>query len=133
MPAGWNGRYRPYKCRQDSSNDVPAVYGMLVFFLGLVTEGAWLPTSSYGSDEKTQADLGAWLEVGKTQVRSWDGRCRRDLILVRAVPGVSVTESVPMPLVYPFGLCGCAACPSLSGLGVLTIRIHNIKCQLLPC
>lgn len=53
-------------------NDAPSRVGCWSFSWGLVTEGAWLPTKPYGSDEKTQADLGGLAEVGKRQVRSWD-------------------------------------------------------------
>lgn len=59
---------------------------MLVFFLGLVTEGAWLPTKPYGSDEKTQADLGG-LAGGGEETGAQLGLADAgggDLILVRA-------------------------------------------------
>lgn len=59
---------------------------MLVFFFGLVTEGAWLPAKPYGSDEETQADLGG-LAGGGEDTGGQPGLADAgggDLVLVRA-------------------------------------------------
>ena len=51
-----------------------------------MTEGAWLPTKPYGSDEKTQADLGG-LAGGGEETGAQLGLADAgggDLILVRA-------------------------------------------------